>query len=489
MLTDLADLTKPTQRADVCIVGAGPAGITLALDLAQRRPDLLIVLAEAGGLQSASARERELYRVELGARQYNIQASRRRTLGGTSAHWGGWCKPYDPIDFEPRNDWPLPGWPWPREALQPYVEQAHRWCDIDSHDYDVAALQQRHPDKRLQIEGSTLLTTQLFRFSPPTRFGTRYQAELEQQGNLHCLLHANLIELQRRGDRIDAARFRCLDGPTLTVSATHFVLAMGGIESARHLLLLRGDAKADGSGIHSPHLGGFFADHVGSMPGLLHADAALAFRRFLDASGPVMPVLVPTRQAIDGFAVRNSCLLLEPRPDKASALMRHAGQRALGYRQREHWPFQVTIINEPRPHADSRLTLSQQRCELGLPVPHLNWHIDEDDFHSSDRLFRLVSHEFGRLGLGRGQHTRIEGLDPNIEKGGASHHMGTARMAADERDGVVDRDCRVFGSDNLYVAGSAVFPRYGYANPTLTIVALSLRLSEHIAALARVRPS
>lgn len=481
MIKDLADLGRKELEADVCIVGAGPAGIVLALELARRRPEWKVVLSEGGTRRSATARERELYRVGMGERRYLADASRRRTLGGTSAHWGGWCKPFDAADFAEREGWPLPGWPFGPGALAPYLPAAHAWCEIDSDDYDIAALQSRHPERLLDLPADGFLSQTLFRFSPPTRFGPRYAAELEAQPNLDCLLQANLFQLERRGERIAAAHVRSLDGPACRIRARHVVLAMGGLENTRHLLILRDRGPSDGEGLHSPHLGRHFADHFGARPGQLLAPAGLGYTRFRDETGPVMPVLVPSPAALAHGSARNSCLMLDPEPHAEGLGKRYAGQAGLGFRPGEYWTYRVTMINEPRPHPESRLSLLDERCELGLPRLHVDWRIEDSDFAAIDRLFLDVGRELARLGLGRARLTHPDSPESRGSKQGAFHPMGTTRMAGDPRDGVVDPDCRVFDLENLHLAGSSLFPRYGHANPTLTVVALAIRLAEQLA--------
>ncbi|QIB66450.1 GMC oxidoreductase [Kineobactrum salinum] len=485
MIIDLADeaAAPGDQVANVCVVGAGPAGISLALELARARPDWHILLVEAGGPDNASDREKDIYRVTPVGKSYSVlEISRRRKLGGTSAHWGGWSKPLDATDFESNPGWDVPAWPFGPEELAPWVPRALAWTDIEGDFFSVDPLRQRHEEKLLSLGAQSRLGEHLFRFSPPTRFGDRYRDDLAAQENLSCLLHANLYQLSRKGDRITGARVRSLDGASVHITADRFVLALGGMETTRYLLNLRGDEAADGDGIHSPHLGRYFADHYGLRPGVVLAREGLRYHRFGDDSGPVMPVLTFSASDIRQHGHHNCCMMLHARSEDDSLLASYGGSAALGFAGGgDYWHYRVQMIIEPRPNPASTLTLTEERCELGLRRMQLAWQPHPADFDSAYALFSTLGEELGRTGLGRSRLAKPDSAEVRQNVSGACHHLGTTRMAARSEDGVVDPDLKVYGTANLYVASSSVFPRYGYANPTLTIIALAARLARHLA--------
>lgn len=465
------------MRADVCICGAGPAGITLALELARRRPDWRIVLLEGGGRTQPTEQERALYEVELGEKSYAVAASRRRMLGGTSGHWGGWCKPLDREDYIAPAAWSVPDWPIGPDELEPWLTAAHRWCEIPSNRYDPAEVRARQPQRFLTVPRDGAVAEHLFRFSPPTRFGTRYADELAQQENLDCLLHANLFALQRKGDRIVSISAKPLDGKTLAVHADRFVLALGGLENARMLLNLRGAARDDGEGLRSPHLGRHFADHYGVRPGKVLAPADLGYMRIGDEGTAVMPVLTPAARVLDDPARRGVCLMMEPDPSPDLLSTGYGGKAALGFAPGEYWTYRTQMIVEPRPQPDSRITLTDERCALGLRRARLDWRIDPADVTSALRFFEDFGEMLAQTGQGRTRLEYIADAERLAAANGANHHLGTTRFARDPKDGVTDADGRIHDMENLYVAGSSLFPRYGYSNPTLTIVALAVRLA------------
>lgn len=486
MIIDL-QLQQPKARditADVCIVGAGPAGISLALELARARADWHIVLTEAGGRDNATDEEKDIYKAELGEKRYGVmEFCRRRKLGGTTAHWGGWSKPLDDTDFEDNPGWDVPAWPFGPAELVPYMARALDWLEIKEAEFDFSRLREQYLDHLLPLNPNARINEHLFRFSPPTRFGDRYTGDLKAQDNLTCLLHANLFDLERQGDAIRTAKVRPLEGDTVAVHAKQFVLAMGGMESTRYLLNLRGEQPADGIGIYSDHLGRYFADHYGASPGRVLAPEGLKYHRFSggEGKGPLMPVLTFSPEEIRRNQQHNACMMLTAENAEKSVLLNYGGNSALGFKSGSYWQYRVRMIVEPRPNPASRITLTDERCALGLRRMKLDWKPHESDYKSAYELYQTLGDELSQAGLGRQQLSRENTAEVRSQVSGACHHMGTTRMAASESDGVVDSNLKVYGSDNLYVASSSVFPRYGYSNPTLTIVALSVRLAQHLA--------
>ncbi|WP_116364534.1 GMC oxidoreductase [Parahaliea mediterranea] len=484
MIIDLEQqaLEHNALRADVCIAGAGPAGIVLALELARARPDWHIVLCEAGGTGNATEAERDIYRMALGEKSYSVaDICRRRRLGGTTAHWGGWSKPLDATDYEDNPAWDVPAWPITQAEVQRYMDSALAWTEITSTEFDLSRVRDTIAQHLLPLRVDGPITEHAFRFSPPTRFGTRYYNDINQQDNLTCLLHANLTRLDRAGERITQAEVKPLDGAAALITAEHFVLAMGGLETTRHLLNLRGEAAADGEGIFSDHLGRYFADHYGPRAGNLLAPEGLKYHRFSNDGQPIMPVLTFSADHIRKERQHNTCMTLNASSGEGSVLHQYGSQSGLNFKPGNYWQYQVQMIVEPRPNPLSRIHLTNERCALGLRRLKLDWQPHRDDFDSAYTFYQTLGGELSRTGLGRFQITRQNTAEHQARASGACHHLGTTRMAARPEDGVVDTDLKVFGSQNLYVASSSVFPRYGYSNPTLTIAALSVRLAQHLA--------
>jgi choline dehydrogenase-like flavoprotein len=141
--------------------------------------------------------------------------------------------------------------------------------------------------------------------------------------------------------------------------------------------------------------------------------------------------------------------------------------------------YSLENMSEQVPNPDSRITLSSDKDRLGLNRVRLDWRLSPIDIESAIRTQEILDQEFRHAGLGR-LFSRLKDETPPMRISGGWHHMGTTRMHVDPKKGVVDENSRIHGMSNLYVAGPSVFPTGGYANPSLTIVALAVRLADHI---------
>lgn len=478
MIQDLRITGKlPVDDCDVCIVGAGPAGIVLALELARAQPQWHIVVAEAGGTDMPSPADSDPYNASTSETAYPLAASRLRFLGGTSNHWGGWCRPLDRHDFVPRDDISLSGWPIAYDEVAAHHARAAQWCEVDATRYDSQGLAPSLDDL-LDLAGSKLLGNGLFRFSPPTRFGTRYRTDLAEQENIDLLLNASVTGLDFSGERVRGVHLAGF-GDTALLRARQVVLAMGGVENAR-MLMLHADQGGRGSGLASPMLGRCFADHTGFRPARLLLPANLGYQRRQHESGPVMPIITLDPQAQRELRLPNVFLRPLPQPDVQRIDLAFAHNKALGFAADEYWNHDLQVVMDPEPNPDSRLTLTDERDSLGMHRVHLDWRITDADRARGERLLPLLASELGTLGLGR---MRLLPTGERFDRAPSVtfHHMGTTRMSVDSDAGVVDGQGRVHGCENLHVAGSSVFPTFGISNPTLTIVALAVRQAAQMA--------
>jgi len=288
MLDDASAVPAGSElTADVCIVGAGPAGITLARELAAR--DLDVVLLEAGGEKHEEASQ-ELYRGEegcdlLGPDAYYLLAGRARVLGGTTLHWHGWCRPMDPLDFEARPWVEDSGWPLHRDELTPFYRRAARLLGLS--DFDDAADRGRAPTPPL-LAGSGRFETTFYHLRA-TRFGRAFRRELQAAPRIRTLLHAAAVELETdpSATRVERVAVGGPDGRRFAVRAPRVVLAAGGIENAR-LLLLSDRVAAGGLGNAHDLVGRCFMEHLHAfvvMAALTADDASFdLYRRQKDAA-------------------------------------------------------------------------------------------------------------------------------------------------------------------------------------------------------------
>lgn len=480
-------------NADVCIVGAGPAGLSLAQRLGAH--GARIALLESGGFSFDPATQ-ALYRGEVvGAEYWALDTARLRFFGGTSNHWTGWCRPLDAHDFEERPWVENSGWPLSAAELTDVYGDAQTICDLGPFDYAPERWSKSVRLPLLPLEG-TGLETSVWQFSPPTRFGTKFRPAFATESSPRVYLYANAIELEANAKttRVQSVLASRLDGEKLRVQAQLFVIAGGGIENARLLLSSR-SRKLGGLGNASGLVGRFFLEHPHTSVGILESaskhDALRWYEALREVSDPRVAVrasLTLSPQLQQRERTLNVCIGLDPLLKSPPYAPRQAeGVRTLARRLQGFDPqraFELVVRSEQYPEADSRVFLTGERDSLGVPRVALDWRHHPRTLQSIRRSVELVAEALGRAGIGRVYSyahggTPTPGAWPEIT--GGHHHMGTTRMHQDPRYGVVDRDCRVHSLENLYVAGSSVFPTGGYANPTLTLVALALRLGDTLA--------
>jgi choline dehydrogenase-like flavoprotein len=468
-------------ECDVCIVGAGAAGITLARELVGRR--VRVALLESGGL-TPDAKTQSLYAGAVTERPYfDLDAARSRYFGGTTNLWTGECRPLDAQDFE-RRDWvPDSGWPFGLDELLPFYEKAQTVCQLGPYAY-TADDWRGHGVRPMAIHGERIQSS-AFQYSPPTRFGDVYRDELRRSPNVVTYLGANAIDLETPmpSHLVSAVKVACLTGTNFRVAARAFVLATGGIENAR-LLLLSDRVQPAGLGNGNDLVGRYFMEH-------LYMDAAAEIR----ASNGAISDFYTSGDWVDGRRVRG-ILGLTPEVRRRERLTNYCGvivepssgpltrlRNAIANVRARTAPrsYLVKNVMEQAPNPDSRVTLGPDRDRLGCRRPALRWRLSSLDKFTVHRAHDILGEELSRSGVGQLRSFMGTEADPwPTSVRGARHHMGTTRMHADARHGVVDADCRVHGIANLYVAGSSVFPTVGAANPTLTIVALALRLARHL---------
>jgi choline dehydrogenase-like flavoprotein len=497
------------RRFDACVIGAGPAGITLARRLAAR--GFSVALMEAGGLEISEASQ-EIYQGEVtGLDYYPLDVARLRYFGGTSNHWGGWCRELDASDFAPRPDAPLSGWPIGKADLDPYQAETDAILDLppppgwDDLPIPPAGRDFRHLR---------------FRYSPPTRFGEKFRDEIAASDRISLALNANLVDLRLAGDPGAGPGGASEGGVSEAVFATYppemrrfavraqvFCLCAGGLENPRLLLNFTSQAP-EGIGNRNDMVGRCFCEHPHFVLADLLLEAPKQEKEFYGPTGAFM--------AAEG--VLNFGLRLEParRPPPlsflrslrrsavcASSFTEELGARVFGrsfdcdqgglgeYFARltaeEPLTGEVRIASEQRLDRESRVRLGAARDVFGMRRIALDWRLSPEDVATMRTAVTAFGAFIAEAGIGR---LRVRDwllaerpLLPGIaeDEVGGFHHMCTTRMSANPADGVVDAQCRVHGVPNLYVGGSSVFATPGHANPTYTIVQLALRLGDHLA--------
>jgi choline dehydrogenase-like flavoprotein len=489
-------------ETDLVIIGGGMAGITLARELAGG--PIRVAILEGGG-REIDMENQALYagtgvmrgpgNPDRPFNDYPVQ-SRIRALGGSGHVWGGKCGPLDPGDFAARDWAPRSGWPVTREQLQPFYDRACDLMDIPRFGPDTPVLQDpaRRPLALDQRDG----------FFPAPRYFSKisggadkaafdaFRTDFASAPNITVYLHANVTRIRQtaRGDAVEGLDIACLDGKRHTATGKTYVLATGGIENARLML------ASDGIGNQNDLVGRFFQGHVTyAMDGDTETEGSAVSL----SQGASPELYVPKGRAqphcvigsgLTGQArmkAGNFTLTLynggppgEGTPTQAETkAIRQTAARVDGGAG-EGQLLGCFAMTEQFPNPDSRITLNRSSLDpLGMPRVHLEWVYSDRDWESFERSTAGMADALGASGQGR-LCWPIQRQDYVANCNASRHHMGTTRMHRNPGQGVVDPDSRVHGVANLYVAGSSVFPTSGIVNPTLTILALTLRLADHL---------
>jgi choline dehydrogenase-like flavoprotein len=526
MICDFNELeNQATLAADVCVIGSGAAGITIAREFLGTAYNVVLL---AGGGQRHEPECQCLYESDLvGLFHQSIHDGRARVLGGTTTLWAGQALPLDEIDFE-RRDWVAKsGWPFSRDLLEPFYRRAERVMHVPTHTYDERSWPP--PARRPPAYNPAKLRPRISDFSPTPDFRLAYGAELAAAPNVRVLLnaHATSIVTSESGSAVDHVELKSLAGKIGTGKARVYIVCCGGIETAR-LLLASNRAEPQGLGNRHDLVGRFFQDHVHAKAAVLRPQNRKAAQALFDPFYFQGIKFAP--KICSSFELQERERILNVAGDTCYDIPEDSAVEALKLilrapRRRDQWgrlprafwhvarrPHEVVsaayqylvqkqtisynrgtmylgVQCEQQPNPLSRVSLGERVDALGMRRAVLDWRLTALERRSIEVFVRTVAEEFDRLGIGTVDLSTFtlpehpDQLDRLVHD--ASHHMGTARMHDDPRQGVVDRDCRVHGVGNLFIGSSAVFPTGGFSNPTLTIIALCLRMSDLLKHLLR----
>lgn len=540
MLIDANQITPSSViQTQVCIIGGGAAGITMGLAFEKEGIDTVIL--ESGGLRRDESTS-DLYRGSSVGIPYDFaDGTRSRFLGGSSNCWGGFCRPWDESAFVHRPWVNESGWPIGREELDPYYKRSHAILDVPSDEYVPSAWvgmgdeQPTGPGRGQKFSATRLpfdptkVEEIVSQFSPPLKMGEAYRAELAKAKHVRVYIKANVVEIQCNpwGSAVESVKVRTLKGVSATVQARVFILASGGIENAR-LLLASNRQQSTGIGNRYDLVGRYFQDHprflngevvfaepyqnnplfdikfhcivkslqignakisgqlrlpyeVQKEHGLL--DAQVWFRSMYAGEGTdIVRALYRMRQRVRGkwsprIGLGTDLGHIFSHPlDSLTYVYAHTTASKMLVRS-----IAMEMIAEPEPDPNSRVTLSDDIDALGMRRSKVDWRLSQRVKDTVDTTFELIARELEDKKIARvklGPRINDVGWPEDME--GTYHHMGTTRMHDSPRHGVVDRNCQVHGVGNLYVAGSSVFPTSSSNHPTMTLVALALRLADRL---------
>jgi GMC oxidoreductase len=517
-----------TLDCDVCIVGAGAAGITLAHEFSNQ--DMKVFLLESGGLKYEQSVE-SLNQGEVDLKAHSsLEEYRRRRFGGATTAWGGRCVSFDKSDFEYRSHIPYSGWPITKKQLDPYYERAHTYCEIGAYNYSISNIFANTEDSKSMIpslKSEDISIEQLYLFSPPTDFGKRYLDIFKNSRNINLILYANCLNIvaDENGSSVQYLKIASLRKNMFMVRAQHYILATGGLEVTRLLLLSR-DVHTQGIGNRFNLVGRYYMGHINSkiqvqfsekepiiwdyqrFPNGVYYQHSIAIREdkrrqyellnqrffverpnFSDPShqssilsATYLAKSLINRQKISwDFAAHIKNIVVDPQ-GILSFLYKWITQRTLSKNklpsvivENRSNLYTLRMDSEQTPNPNSQVTLSDRKDCFGLNQLKVDWQCCELDILSIEKSVQILKQALDNCGVGKVVSLPKIG---SVPQGG--HHLGTTRMSSTPFSGVVDENCKVHDLNNLYVASSSVFVTSSYANPTLTVVALAIRLADHI---------
>ena len=443
MFIDSRTLLEDTVvESDVCIVGAGAAGITLAQELINQ--PYQVCLLESGGFDFDAVTQALYTGDNVGLPYFPLDCSRARYHGGSTNLWGGTSRPLDEIDFEARPWMPYGGWPITRAELDPYYERAQKICGLGPFEYGISYWEEEL--RELQYHNLPLpkdLVPYIFQLMQQKhlRFGKVYRAAIEQAPNIKTYLHANVVEIETNDTAQAATKLRvaCLKGNGFWVSAKVFILAMGGIENPR-LLLASNKDQSTGLGNQNDLVGRFFMEH----PYLRSGKVLMAKPNALYNSNRKIPIrqirlmlalglskAVQEREQLLNFALR--LLPVVPEWVEAARRIKHRNRHEVGsdnsspsladdigkvvthldevvariWARLKNKPpgnqqvFETHLISEQAPNPDSRVTLGREQDELGLNRAQLDWRLSAIDKYTIQRSQQLIGEELAQAGIGQ----------------------------------------------------------------------------------------
>ena len=537
MIHPLFPASKSDLAWDICIVGTGPVGIALAMELERQGKTVLVL--ESGAEEPAEGQHAEIVDLE---RHAPMEIAVVRALGGTSWTWGGRCVAYDDVDWLDRDFVPDAHWPVTHDDIRPWYKSAAEYLTCGNDLFDM-------PYKRPLTDGLTLNFVE--RWARDSRVILAHREHLLASEKIKISLHTTVTAmlLSDDGQRVEGLGVRTPEGLAI-VRAKRFVLAMGGVESTRLLLATQRDWPKHFGGVDGP-LGRYYMGHISGKIASIVFDrpADIADLDFtLDGSGSFFRrrLMLTTAAQLEhkvlntafwpdnppfydpghGSGVLSSVWIalsippvgrklvsegirlahIGPRPFPVLAHLKNA---ILGAPQGAADLFRILrdrFLRQPKkpgflvqnrggkyalhyhaeqvPHPDSRITLSSEMDQFGVPRTVIDLRFQEQDVDSVIRSHELLdaalqANQLGRLEYWAGPETRREQVWAGAADG--YHQVGTTRMGDDPATSVVDPDLKVHGVANLWVASSSVFPTTGQANSTFLAVAFAVRLAASLA--------
>jgi choline dehydrogenase-like flavoprotein len=510
MFKDLNDLSlNKVLSCDLCIIGSGPAGISVGKKLLGSNTKVIIL--ESGGIDPSVAYNELNKGGNSGPRFLSLDASRMRCFGGASRIWAGVCAPFSKEDFKKKSYVPLSGWPIIKEDLDLYYKEAAKMLGIsyDSFDHSNSVNNSFSGLSFPELSSkNSFLSTSIRQTSDSSNrnFGGKYKKLFSDSNNVDVLFHSTVTKLNvsKNGKKIIGIEAQDLSNKKCTINAKKYVLAAGALENPR-LLLHANDFFKNGIGNESGFVGSCFMSHPGipRVAEIFKTSKGDCIEEKSYSSDLIYQFASSTSEQFNN-QILNHGFDMKPYTDLANLSTYYSGRLKTDYKKllkyfdfkqsvdktfcrlkgkyaSNLWDLGVALEQEPTHR--SRLTLNPfSKDFFGVPLINMFWdEISEREKMTVDRSVKLLARELGKTNSGRVKFTEdfLSGKAFQ-EQDSVNHHIGTTRMARSIDRGVVDKNCKVFSISNLYIAGSSVFPTSSIVNPTYTIIALGLRLGDHL---------
>lgn len=467
--------TDSELKSHLCVIGSGVVGLSVALEFAKKNPQKRVIVLESGYDKPGESQQATGGEI-VGNDVYPLEGARIRAYGGTQWVWGGHSRPFDPIDFEKRDWVANSGWPIGYEEFAKYLEPATLMMDMDDPNWDNV-----HPKLNYKkLSNQEIFEHCQYKYSPQIvstqpvdtgHFGQSHREELENQPNLDIYLDQTVIELSFTDEksRVSSVVTRTLEGKRNTITADRFVLAAGGIENGRLMKFWFSQESSPTLPCDSV-IGKYFMEHpVGDISHMFISPFQVKSYRhyagFRYGSAVLQARLMITAEAQRKYQVNNQTFSLNKRAKKRAPEVP------------EGQALKAIVVAEQEPRLANKVELGTEKDIYGIPETVLHWSFSEQDYKSINFAAEQFPKFAGINNFGRAREL-IRKVGRNIL--GGHHHMGATRMASTAKEGVVDKNCKVFGLDNFYIAGGSVFSTGGSGNPTLNMVVFGQRLVDHL---------
>ena len=450
---------------DVCIIGAGAAGITIANELG--RSGLKVALIE-GGSKEFTEESQDIYKGKnTGDPYYPLDVTRLRYLGGSTNHWGGMCRTFEKIDF--KRDYLGEEYKWPinYEELSKYIDDACKILEI-SNDFEYLDSEIKNV-KPIKYQYSNV------------RFKSKYQSHLINSTNISLFINSNLTDIDGDNETVKTIKIQSYTNNFLSIKAKKFVLALGGIENSRYLLWFKKKYSDKYFDTTTP-IGKYWMEHPAFTLGRAFVKNSAYVKQYYSLkdepqkNSKILSCAFRMQGASSSETKQMIKNLICVAPTFGQKIAKLVDKNFVcGIKFRAAW--------EQSPADMSSVSLTNKTDRFGISQANLTWiknTLDRKTIKESIKVFNewFLNDDIGRIQL---DNWLVNDLNyPENDELGGQHHMGGTRMSDNSKYGVVDKNCKVFGSKNLYIAGSSIFVTGGHNNPTLPIVQFSLRLSEHI---------